>query len=77
MSSIHMVQRRMVSLPSLSALLQRVGRFVDSLFALVALMFQRARQRRALARLDPRLLRDIGISPEQARQEIDKPFWRQ
>ncbi len=77
MSSIHMVQRRMVSLPSLSALLQRVGRFVVSLFALVGLMFQRARQRRALARLDPRLLRDIGISPEQARQEIDKPFWRQ
>jgi len=37
---------------------------------------QRIRQRRALARLDTRLLRDIGISAEQARREAAKPFWR-
>lgn len=37
---------------------------------------QRSRQRRALARLDARLLRDIGVSPEQARRETTKPFWR-
>ena len=37
---------------------------------------QRHRQRRALGQLDERLLRDIGITPKQARQEADKPFWR-
>lgn len=31
--------------------------------------------RRQLARLDDRLLRDIGFNPEQARQEAAKPFW--
>ena len=36
----------------------------------------RRRQRLALARLDARLLRDIGISREQARAEAEKPFWR-
>lgn len=42
----------------------------------VARAHQRSRQRRALARLDARLLRDIGVSPEQARSETAKPFWR-
>jgi uncharacterized protein YjiS (DUF1127 family) len=39
------------------------------------------RQRRAsrdeLARLDPRLLRDIGLTPADAWLEINKPFWRE
>lgn len=33
-------------------------------------------QRRALARLDERLLADIGYSAQQAREEIIKPFWK-
>lgn len=37
---------------------------------------ERARQRRALARLDSRLLRDIGIPRHHARREARKPFWR-
>jgi len=37
---------------------------------------QRLRQRRALARLDARLLRDIGVTAEQAERESSKPFWR-
>jgi len=35
----------------------------------------RARQRRALADLDDRLLKDVGISREQAESEVQKPFW--
>ena len=38
--------------------------------------FQRARQRRALSLLDPRLLDDIGVTPEQAQAEARKPPWR-
>jgi uncharacterized protein YjiS (DUF1127 family) len=36
----------------------------------------RARQRRALACLDDRLLRDIGLSRAAAAREAAKPFWR-
>lgn len=32
--------------------------------------------RRALTRLDPHLLRDIGLGPEAALAEAGKPFWR-
>ena len=39
-------------------------------------MVQRVRQRRALAALEPRLLRDIGLSAAQARAEAARPFWR-
>ncbi|HUC65734.1 MAG TPA: DUF1127 domain-containing protein [Stellaceae bacterium] len=37
---------------------------------------RRIRDRAELARFDERSLRDIGVSPAQARYEIDKPFWR-
>jgi uncharacterized protein YjiS (DUF1127 family) len=37
--------------------------------------FERSRQRRALADLDDRLLRDIGVTCTQARREAAKPFW--
>ena len=36
----------------------------------------RARQRRHLAELSPRLLDDLGLTPEAARAEAAKPFWR-
>ncbi|NQU62102.1 MAG: DUF1127 domain-containing protein [Rhodospirillales bacterium] len=38
--------------------------------------FSRARQRRALLRLDSRLLSDIGVDRPSARREGIKPFWR-
>jgi len=31
--------------------------------------------RRALGRLDEYMLRDIGVDPLHARQEVGKPFW--
>tara|TARA_Y100000815_G_C13027795_1_gene381946 strand:- start:14 stop:280 length:267 start_codon:yes stop_codon:yes gene_type:complete len=34
-----------------------------------------ARQRKALARLSPEQLRDIGLDGDLARSEADRPFW--
>jgi uncharacterized protein YjiS (DUF1127 family) len=39
-------------------------------------MHDRWRQRQALLDLDDRLLRDIGITREQAKREARKPFWK-
>jgi uncharacterized protein YjiS (DUF1127 family) len=33
------------------------------------------RQRHTLARLDDHMLRDIGLTPEQAQSEATRPFW--
>jgi uncharacterized protein YjiS (DUF1127 family) len=43
---------------------------------LAASWIDRARQRRALAEMDDRLLSDIGVSRSEAEREIEKPFWR-
>jgi len=52
-------------------------RLVFSLFGqLLATWRDRARMRRHLARMDDRLLRDIGLSWIDAKREINKPFWR-
>lgn len=37
---------------------------------------RRARDRRELASLDHRTMRDLGISPSDIRFEANKPFWR-
>ena len=36
----------------------------------------RARQRKMLARLDDRLLSDIGLSRSEVEREVQKPFWQ-
>ena len=46
------------------------------LFGLLRTADDRGRQRRALAALDARLLRDVGISRAEALLEAGKPFWR-
>lgn len=43
---------------------------------LAMLWLERAASRRALRDLDARLLRDIGLDREAARQEAHKPFWQ-
>jgi len=43
---------------------------------IVRTWFWRTRQRNELARLDTRLLRDIGVTPSEAESECAKPFWR-
>jgi uncharacterized protein YjiS (DUF1127 family) len=42
----------------------------------VLVWMERSQQRRALAELDDRLLRDIGLTREDALQECANPFWR-
>ncbi len=49
--------------------LVRIWRFVSE-------CLERNRQRRALARLDLRMLDDIGLTQADVRSELDKPFWR-
>lgn len=43
---------------------------------LLTVWHSRARQRRGLAELEPRLLRDIGLSRADAILEAAKPFWQ-
>ena len=46
----------------------------------IARWIARSRQRRALREIAERndfhLLKDIGVSQEEAFREVDKPFWR-
>ena len=47
-----------------------------TLFEYVATWQDRRRQRHALARLDDRMLRDIGVTRCDVWREVNKPFWR-
>ena len=49
---------------------------LKSILAMLNLWLQRCHQRRQLARLDDRLLRDIGLDRDQVRAELAKPFWK-
>jgi uncharacterized protein YjiS (DUF1127 family) len=44
--------------------------------AAVWIELEKMRQRRILLDLDDRLLKDIGLTREQAMQEAHKPFWK-
>ncbi|MBC7951448.1 MAG: DUF1127 domain-containing protein [Rhodospirillaceae bacterium] len=46
------------------------------LFDLLLGWIERGQQRRALGRLDERLLSDIGVDRATAKAEADKPLWR-
>ena len=46
-----------------------------SLASAIRLRLELWRTRRALARLDPHLLKDIGLSAQQARHEADLTVW--
>ena len=54
--------------------------FVAAMRSTVGRWFARSRQRRALREIAERndfhLLKDIGVSQEEALREADKPFWR-
>ncbi len=42
----------------------------------IAVGLERRRQRLALARLDDRMLRDIGLTSADVEGELTKPFWK-
>jgi len=50
--------------------------FMAQVMTKAKLWASRSCQRKQLARLDARMLADIGITPEQAKLEIAKPFWK-
>jgi uncharacterized protein YjiS (DUF1127 family) len=45
-------------------------------FEMIAVWQERRRQRSLLARLDDRMLRDIGLTYADVEGEVAKPFWR-
>lgn len=48
---------------------------LSGVLGVLATWHERWQQRRQLAQLDPRLLRDIGLDGYEATREIRKPFW--
>ncbi|MEM7671266.1 MAG: DUF1127 domain-containing protein [Pseudomonadota bacterium] len=48
---------------------------IADLIAICGLWRHRIRSRHDLARLEPHQLRDIGVTPGDARREASKPFW--
>ena len=59
---------------------RNLGSIGTSLRATLASWIARSRRRKAiagLAELDARLLRDIGVTPEQALRERTKWFWQE
>jgi len=51
-------------------------RTLDAIAAQAEGYISRSRQRRALAELDDRLLRDIGLTRYDVALEASKPFWQ-
>jgi uncharacterized protein YjiS (DUF1127 family) len=49
---------------------------LDRIVATLRAWRQRSRERAELARLDDRMLRDIGVTRCDVWREINKPFWR-
>ncbi len=55
------------------------GSFKAALHRLVAsalAMIERSASRRHLAEMDARMLRDVGVSPSERREELRKWFWQ-
>lgn len=53
-----------------------LGQRTGAIMKKIILWVQRYRSRQLLARLDDRMLSDIGLSRADAYAESDKPFWK-
>jgi uncharacterized protein YjiS (DUF1127 family) len=49
---------------------------VARLILVISQALTRRRDRKVLSHLDAHILRDIGLTPEEARTEAAKPFWQ-
>ncbi len=58
------------------SVVQSVDGAMSKTKAIVSEWSARVESRRALARLSPRMLADIGLEPFQVQIEINKPFWK-
>jgi len=58
------------------AAIAAVDSSLDPVLSHVFTWLQRARDRRALQRLDHHMLHDIGLSAADVDHEVSKPFWR-
>lgn len=57
------------------AVFAAIGRWLKVFAAWCAACARRSKERRKLARLDERMLKDIGISRLDALREANRPFW--
>ncbi len=62
-------------LPNAAAFGQSIVEAIARLFEAVLIWQERAKQRRALAQLDARMLKDLGLSRADVEREVRKPFW--
>lgn len=62
--------------PALSRPMPPLASVLFRLAQTVARWEERRQTRRALARLDAHLMRDIGMTPLAQAAECEKPFWR-
>lgn len=53
-----------------------VKRDAAAMVAVLRTWTRRAEGRRALANMDPRLLKDVGVTVSDAQRELAKPFWQ-
>lgn len=83
--SVHAADRQYLSMPDPVAPIPPSGdgtavsagrRFLRACRRQVAVWRANRIARRGLGELDDRSLRDIGLSPETARFEASRPFWR-
>ncbi len=56
--------------------MDHISRYLAALWETLFTWRKRASQRRQLASLEDRLLKDMGISRADAEREASKPFWR-
>lgn len=72
--------RSTAAMPALSApmtSLPPVSRALVAVAMTLAAWEERRISRRALARLDSHMLRDVGLSVQSRADETAKPFWRE